>query len=101
MLLTDCVDYQCLIPPVTRRSVKRRDASATAKKRGRGGVTAFTDQYYSRRITVVQPSPQLSHSQRRHRGVTDKLNMFNFFPRPLRGLFSHRAVRGARRGHVV
>ena len=36
-------------------------------KRGRGGVTAFTDQYYSRRIAVVLPSRNFPI----HRGVTE------------------------------
>ena len=37
------------------------------QKRGRGGVTAFTDQYYSRRRAVVQPSRNFPS----HRGVTE------------------------------
>ena len=53
--------------PVTRHSLnagRLRDC----QKHGRGGVTAITDQYYSRRIAVVLPSRNFPI----HRGVTEK-----------------------------
>ena len=66
----DCDGVRTMImnanTPVTRHSVNAvtpRDC----QKRGRGGVTAFTDQYYSRRRAVVLPSRNFPI----HRGVTE------------------------------